>query len=157
MVALGADWLHVDVMVRRCLPLPAAATTTGAPPTFVSVQLGMCHPANTGLRISPALLQDGHFVPNLTLGAPIVKSLRKHTAAFLDVHLMVTNPAQVCGWPSVLDGLGCEAWGLLEGCTAAGGLAERRELQAAAASSKAGALQAAGGASLLVLAAGPST
>ena len=27
-------------------------------------------------------------MPNLTLGAPIVRSLRKHTAAFLDVHLM---------------------------------------------------------------------
>jgi pentose-5-phosphate-3-epimerase len=34
----------------------------------------------------------GHFVPNLTLGAPIVKSLRKHTKLFLDCHLMVTNP-----------------------------------------------------------------
>lgn len=33
-----------------------------------------------------------HFVPNLTLGAPIVKALRKHTAAYLDCHLMVTNP-----------------------------------------------------------------
>ena len=33
-------------------------------------------------------------MPNLTLGAPIVKSLRRHTPAFLDVHLMVTNPAQ---------------------------------------------------------------
>lgn len=32
---------------------------------------------------------DGHFVPNLTLGAPIVKALRKHTDAFLDCHLMV--------------------------------------------------------------------
>ena len=37
-------------------------------------------------------LNTGHFVPNLTLGAPIVKSLRKHTKAFLDCHLMVTNP-----------------------------------------------------------------
>lgn len=33
-----------------------------------------------------------HFVPNLTLGAPIVSSLRKHTSAFLDCHLMVTAP-----------------------------------------------------------------
>eukprot|EP01112_Ceratiomyxa_fruticulosa_P019058 TRINITY_DN617_c0_g1_i3.p1 TRINITY_DN617_c0_g1~~TRINITY_DN617_c0_g1_i3.p1 ORF type:complete len:224 (+),score=39.35 TRINITY_DN617_c0_g1_i3:207-878(+) len=37
-------------------------------------------------------VMDGHFVPNITLGAPIVKSLRKHTKAFLDCHLMVTNP-----------------------------------------------------------------
>ncbi|MEW5298619.1 MAG: hypothetical protein WDW38_000655 [Sanguina aurantia] len=39
-------------------------------------------------------VMDGHFVPNLTLGAPIVSSLRKHTNAFLDCHLMVSNPAQ---------------------------------------------------------------
>ncbi|KAG2489747.1 hypothetical protein HYH03_011854 [Edaphochlamys debaryana] len=39
-------------------------------------------------------VMDGHFVPNLTLGAPIVASLRRHTAAFLDCHLMVTNPEQ---------------------------------------------------------------
>lgn len=37
-------------------------------------------------------VMDGHFVPNLTLGAPIVKALRKHTDAFLDCHLMVSNP-----------------------------------------------------------------
>ena len=37
-------------------------------------------------------VMDGHFVPNLTLGAPIVKSLRKHTNAFLDCHLMVSEP-----------------------------------------------------------------
>lgn len=37
---------------------------------------------------------DGHFVPNLTIGPPVVKSLRKHTQLFLDCHLMVSNPAQ---------------------------------------------------------------
>lgn len=37
---------------------------------------------------------DGHFVPNLTLGAPIVKSLRQHTDMFLDCHLMVTDPGK---------------------------------------------------------------
>ncbi|VFQ73501.1 unnamed protein product [Cuscuta campestris] len=33
-----------------------------------------------------------HFVPNLTIGAPVIQSLRKHTNAYLDCHLMVTNP-----------------------------------------------------------------
>ncbi|XP_023543931.1 ribulose-phosphate 3-epimerase, cytoplasmic isoform isoform X2 [Cucurbita pepo subsp. pepo] len=35
---------------------------------------------------------NGHFVPNLTIGAPVIESLRKHTKAYLDCHLMVTNP-----------------------------------------------------------------
>jgi ribulose-phosphate 3-epimerase len=39
-------------------------------------------------------VMDGHFVPNLTIGAPVVKSLRTATAAYLDVHLMISNPAQ---------------------------------------------------------------
>jgi len=38
-------------------------------------------------------VMDGHFVPNLTLGAPIVKSLRKFSpTAFLDCHLMIEDP-----------------------------------------------------------------
>lgn len=39
-------------------------------------------------------VMDGHFVPNLTLGAPVISSVRKHTDAFLDCHLMVTDPAK---------------------------------------------------------------
>lgn len=35
---------------------------------------------------------DGHFVPNLTIGPPVVKSIRKHSDAYLDCHLMCTKP-----------------------------------------------------------------
>jgi ribulose-phosphate 3-epimerase len=35
---------------------------------------------------------DGHFVPNLTIGAPVVKALRKETKLPLDVHLMIEKP-----------------------------------------------------------------
>ena len=37
-------------------------------------------------------VMDGHFVPNLTIGPPVVRSLRKHTPLYLDCHLMITNP-----------------------------------------------------------------
>jgi ribulose-phosphate 3-epimerase len=37
-------------------------------------------------------VMDGHFVPNLTIGPPIVEALRKVTSLPLDVHLMITNP-----------------------------------------------------------------
>ncbi len=37
-------------------------------------------------------VMDGHFVPNITLGPPVVKSLRKATRLPLDCHLMVENP-----------------------------------------------------------------
>ena len=37
-------------------------------------------------------VMDGHFVPNITLGPPIVKSLRKYTSLPLDCHLMIENP-----------------------------------------------------------------
>lgn len=37
-------------------------------------------------------VMDGHFVPNITIGVPVVKSLRKVTELPLDVHLMIENP-----------------------------------------------------------------
>jgi ribulose-phosphate 3-epimerase len=39
-------------------------------------------------------VMDGHFVPNLTIGPPVVASLRKHSPLYFDCHLMMTNPGQ---------------------------------------------------------------
>lgn len=40
-------------------------------------------------------VMDGRFVPNLTIGVPVVQSIRKHTEMFLDVHLMIEKPVDM--------------------------------------------------------------
>ena len=42
-------------------------------------------------------VMDGHFVPNISLGIPVVKSLRKKSDAFFDVHLMIENAEKLFG------------------------------------------------------------
>lgn len=39
-------------------------------------------------------VMDGHFVPNLTIGPPVVKSLRRYSDKFFDCHLMMTEPGK---------------------------------------------------------------
>ena len=39
-------------------------------------------------------VMDGAFVPNITIGVPVVQSIRRHTDMFLDVHLMIDKPAR---------------------------------------------------------------
>ncbi len=39
-------------------------------------------------------VMDGHFVPNITIGPPVVKSIRKATKLPLDVHLMISRPEE---------------------------------------------------------------
>ncbi|GJM98337.1 hypothetical protein PR202_ga15338 [Eleusine coracana subsp. coracana] len=68
MLRLGADWLHMDIMSRK---IPSCKD-------FILTLSTVC--------------KFRHFVPNLTIGAPVIQSLRKHTKAYLDCHLMVTNP-----------------------------------------------------------------
>ncbi|MDP9054344.1 MAG: ribulose-phosphate 3-epimerase [Acidobacteriota bacterium] len=46
----------------------------------------------SGVRMLHVDIMDGHFVPNLTIGPPVVKSLRKATQLGLDTHLMIADP-----------------------------------------------------------------
>jgi ribulose-phosphate 3-epimerase len=40
-------------------------------------------------------VMDGHFVPNLTVGLPVVQAIRRVTRLHLDVHLMISNPEEM--------------------------------------------------------------
>ena len=45
-----------------------------------------------GVKMLHVDVMDGHFVPNITLGPPVVRSIRGATRLTLDVHLMISNP-----------------------------------------------------------------
>lgn len=47
---------------------------------------------HTGIRMLHIDVMDGHFVPNLTLGPPVLKSIRRITKLTLDLHLMIEDP-----------------------------------------------------------------
>ena len=47
-----------------------------------------------GARVLHVDVMDGHFVPNITIGLPVVKSLRKATNLTIDCHLMVEEPSR---------------------------------------------------------------
>ena len=66
-------------------------------PSILSADFGrLADDANAAIRGGATLLHvdvmDGHFVPNITIGPPVVASLRKAVAVPLDCHLMIENP-----------------------------------------------------------------
>jgi ribulose-phosphate 3-epimerase len=50
------------------------------------------HVEQAGASLLHVDIMDGHFVPNLTVGPPVVRSIRKITKLTLDVHLMISDP-----------------------------------------------------------------
>ena len=64
---------------------------------FANLERDIKKVENAGASWIHVDVMDGHFVPNITIGAPVVKSLRKVTDLPLDVHLMIGNPENYIG------------------------------------------------------------
>ncbi len=71
---LSADFLNLERDVRLL-------TESSEPPEWLHIDV-----------------MDGHFVPNLTIGPPFVRALKRITTVPLDVHLMIDNPAEQLDW-----------------------------------------------------------
>lgn len=61
---------------------------------FANLQREIRLVEEAGARVLHVDVMDGHFVPNISIGVPVVASIRKITRLPLDVHLMISDPAR---------------------------------------------------------------
>jgi ribulose-phosphate 3-epimerase len=84
---IGAAAGQTMAVTRR--PVQIAPSILSADYALLAEEIARVRPESDLLHVD---VMDGHFVPNLTIGPPVVASIHRHTDLFLDCHLMVDNP-----------------------------------------------------------------
>ena len=81
-------------MIKRKLPKPG---TIEVNPSILSADFArladeLAIVERADVKMVHLDIMDGHFVPNITIGPPVVEKLREHSNLFFDAHLMITDP-----------------------------------------------------------------
>jgi ribulose-phosphate 3-epimerase len=78
--------------------LPKAGTIEIAPSIlsadFAKLADEIAQVEKAGIKMLHLDVMDGHFVPNITIGPPVIAKIRKHSKLFFDSHLMISEPAR---------------------------------------------------------------
>jgi len=82
--------------MKRALPSPG---TIEIVPSILSADFArladeIAIVESAGVQMVHLDVMDGHFVPNITIGPPVIAKLRKHTRLAFDTHLMISEPAR---------------------------------------------------------------
>jgi ribulose-phosphate 3-epimerase len=80
--------------LRHAVPLVGPSLLAS---DFANLETEIRRVEDAGARLLHVDVMDGHFVPNISLGIPVLEAVRRVTELPLDVHLMISNPAEYIG------------------------------------------------------------